>query len=127
MLPRYYVNDYFTLIDNPILKEREYMKTDIREFQNKYIMEIDIPGIKKEDITINYENGYLTIKATKKIAFKPEVYIRRERFYGEIKRSFYIGDKKESDIKASYTSGILTISFPKEDTIQKQVQNITVK
>jgi len=127
MLPRYYFNDYFPLINELNIKEREYMKTDIREYQNKYIMEIDIPGVKKEDIIINYENGYLTIKATKTVTLKPEVYVRRERFYGEIKRSFYIGDKKETDIKASYVSGILTISFPKEDTIKKQIPNITIK
>ena len=52
MLPRYYLNDYFPLIDSPLLKEKEYMKTDIREYQNKYIMEIDLPGLKKEDIII---------------------------------------------------------------------------
>ena len=107
MLPRYYLNDYFTLIDSPILKEREFMKTDIREYQNKYIMEIDLPGLKKEDIIINYENGYLTIKATKNVELKTEVYVRRERFYGEVKRSFYIGEKKETDIKANYEGGIL--------------------
>ena len=95
MLPKYYLNDYFTLIDSPVVKEREYMKTDIREYQNKYIMEIDLPGLKKEDISINYENGYLTIKASKTVDLKPEVYVRRERFYGEIKRSFYIGIKKD--------------------------------
>ncbi len=127
MLPKYYLNDYFTLIDSPILKEREYMKTDIREYQNKYIIEIDLPGLKKEDITINYENGYLTIKAIKNTELKSEVYVRRERFYGEIKRSFYIGEKKESDIKASYESGILTISFPKEETPKKQTPNIVIK
>lgn len=126
MLPKYYLNDYFNLLDMP-LKEREYMKTDIREYQNKYIMEIDIPGIKKENIIINYENGYLTIKATRIVTLKPEVYVRRERFYGEIKRIFYIGGKKESDIKATYANGILTISFPKEDTSKKQIQNIIVK
>ena len=99
MLSKYYLNDYFPLIDSPLLKEREYMKTDIREEVNKYIMEIDLPGLKKEDILINYENGYLTIKAVKKVELKTEVYVRRERFYGEVKRSFYIGEKKESDIK----------------------------
>ncbi len=60
MLPKYYLNDYFTLVDSPLMKEKEFMKTDIREYQNKYIMEIDLPGLKKEDIIINYENGYLT-------------------------------------------------------------------
>lgn len=127
MLPRYYLNDYFTLIDSPFLKEKEFMKTDIREYQNKYIIEIDLPGLKKEDITINYENGYLTIKATKNTELKTEVYIRRERFYGEVKRSFYIGEKKETDIKATYENGILTISFPKEESPKKDVQNITIK
>lgn len=127
MLPRYYLNDYFTLIDSPILKEREYMKTDIREDKKEYIMEIDMPGLNKDDITINYENGYLTIKATKNIESKIDNYVRRERFYGEVKRSFYIGEKKETDIKASYQNGILTISFPKEETLHKESQNITIK
>lgn len=127
MLPRYYLNDYFPLIDSPLLKEKEYMKTDIREYQNKYIMEIDLPGLKKEDIIINYENGYLTIKATKTVNLKVEAYIRRERFYGEVKRSFYIGEKKESDIKANYENGILTITFPKEDILRNEKQNIIIK
>ena len=127
MLPRYYLNDYFNLIDSPLLKEREYMKTDIRENKNHYIMEIDLPGLKKEDIQINYENGYLTIKATKDIEAKTDSYIRKERFYGEVKRSFYIGEKQESDIKAAYESGILTISFPKEEIPKTNTQNITIK
>lgn len=127
MLPKYYLNDFFSLVDSPLLKEREYMKTDIREHQNKYLIEIDLPGLKKEDIAINYENGYLTIKATKNIDAKKENYVRKERFYGEIKRSFYIGEKKPVDIKASYDNGILTISFPKEDTAKKIGQNITIK
>lgn len=127
MLSKYYLNDYFPLIDSPLLKEREYMKTDIREEVNKYIMEIDLPGLKKEDILINYENCYLTIKAVKKVELKTEVYVRRERFYGEVKRSFYIGEKKESDIKANYENGILTISFPKEEIPKKEIPNITIK
>ena len=127
MLPRYYLNDYFTLIDSPFIKEREYMKTDIREYGNKYIMEIDLPGLNKEDITINYENGYLTIKAIKNVELKTEVYVRRERFYGEIKRSFFIGEKKETNIKANYENGILSISFPKEEIPKKEKQNINIK
>ncbi len=127
MLPRYYLNDYFTLIDSPVLKEREFMKTDIREGKKEYIMEIDLPGLTKDDITINYENGYLTIKATKNIEVETDHYVRKERFYGEVRRSFYIGEKKESDIKANYQNGILTISFPKEEMIRKDMQNIIIK
>ena len=98
MLPKksFYLNDYFDIFNTPIPKEREYMKTDIYEFENKYILEIDLPGIKKENIKINYDNGYLTISAEKNtLSSRPDTYIRRERFYGEIKRSFYIGIKKE--------------------------------
>lgn len=56
-----------------------------------------------------------------------EFIVRRERFYGEVKRSFYIGEKKESDIKANYENGILTISFPKEEAPKKEIPNITIK
>lgn len=129
MLPQknYYLNDYFDLFDRNYYKEKEYMKTDIYELDNKYIIETDLPGIKKENIKINYNNGYLIIKATKKILSSTQnTYIRRERFYGEIRRSFYIGIKKENDIKATYKEGILQISFPKEDYQQKETKNITV-
>lgn len=129
MLPKrnYYLNDYFDLFNGGYTKEKEYMKTDIYESNNKYVIEMDLPGIKKEDIKINYENGYLTIKVTKNfLTANPNTYIRRERFYGEIKRSFYIGIKKETDIKANYQNGVLLITFPKEDLPRKTAKNITV-
>ena len=129
MIPKrnYYLNDYFDLFDRNYYHEKEYMKTDIYELNNKYIIETDLPGINKDNIKINYENGYLTIKANKtNILSNPNTYIRRERFYGEIKRTFYIGIKKEHDIKASYYEGILKISFPKEDITTKSSKNITV-
>ena len=129
MLPKrnYYLNDYFDLFDGNHYKEKEYMKTDIFESNNRYIIETDLPGIKKENIKISYENGYLTIKATKNVlTSNPNTYVRRERFYGEIKRSFYIGIKKESDIKATYKEGILQISFPKEDIPKDSSKNIII-
>ena len=129
MLPRrnYYLNDYFDMFSTPYTREKEYMKTDIYELDNKYILEIDLPGIKKENIKINYDNGYLTIGIEKNtLSARPDTYIRRERFYGQIKRSFYIGIKKETELKAKYKEGILTISFPKEDIPKKDVKNITI-
>ena len=103
------------------------MKTDIYEKDNKYYLETDLPGIKKENIKINYDNGYLTIKAIKNtLSNSPDTYIRRERLYGEITRSFYIGIKKESDIKAIYKEGILLISFPKEDQNKNPLKNILI-
>ena len=130
MLPKrnYYLNDYFDLFDTQYAREKEFMRTDIYESDNKYIIEMDLPGIKKNNIKINYENGYLTIKASKNsLNGNPNTYIRRERFYGEIKRSFYIGIKKETDIKAIYKDGILTISFPKEDLPQQNIKNINIQ
>lgn len=124
---KYYLNDYFDLFEHQYTKEKEYMKTDIYEKDNKYIIETDLPGLKKDNIKVNYNNGYLTIKAIKNILpSNPNTYVRRERFYGEINRSFFIGNKKETDIKASYHEGILQISFPKQDLNEKQTKNITV-
>lgn len=123
----YYLNDYFDLFNIPYNREKEYMKTDIYQKDNKYILEIDLPGLKKENIKINYEFGYLTISATKStLSNSPDTYIRRERLYGEIKRSFYIGIKKETDIKALYKEGILTIIFPKEDLPKNPLKNILI-
>ena len=129
MLPKrnYYLNDYFDIYNMAYSKEREYMKTDIYELDNKYILEIDLPGIKKDNIKVYYDNGYLTISAEKNaLPTKPEAYIRRERLYGESKRSFYIGIKKVDDLKARLKDGILTISFPKEDIPKKDIKNITI-
>ncbi len=123
----YYLNDYFDIFANTYSKEREYMKTDIYELNNKYYLEIDLPGIKKENIKVNYDNGYLTITCSKnELSARPDTYIRRERFFGELKRSFYIGIKKESDLQAKFKEGILTIYFPKEDISRKDSKNITI-
>ena len=129
MLPKrnYYLNDYFDMFNVPYSKEKEYMKTDIYEMDNKYILELDLPGIKKDNIKVNYENGYLTITAEKNsLPTRPDTYIRRERFYGQIKRSFYIGIKMENEIKAKYIDGVLSISFPKDDVYKKEQKNINI-
>lgn len=129
MLPKrnYYLNDYFDMFNVPYSKEKEYMKTDIYEMDNKYILELDLPGIKKDNIKVNYENGYLTITAEKNsLPTRPDTYIRRERFYGQIKRSFYIGIKKENEVKAKYIEGVLSISFPREDAYKKEQKSINI-
>lgn len=129
MLPKrnYFLNDYFDMFNVPYSKEKEYMKTDIYEMDNRYILELDLPGIKKDNIKVNYENGYLTITAEKNsLPTRPDTYIRRERFYGQIKRSFYIGIKKENEVKAKYIEGVLSISFPREDAYKKEQKSINI-
>ena len=98
-------------------KENRIMRTDLKEKDGKYYLEIDIPGFDKEDIKIELQDGYLTISAEKddEKEEKHVKYLKRERFSGMCSRSYYVGDNvKEEDIKANFKNGILTVEFPKE-------------
>ena len=97
------------------------MKTDIKELEHGYQLEVDLPGFKKEDVKIQLKNGYLNIQATREEK-KDEKddkgkYVRRERYTGTCNRSFYVGSSiKHEDIHAKYENGILHVTFPKEET-----------
>ena len=116
LIPRkFYLDDIF---DDFMVPERSTLgKCDIYEKDNKYHIEMDVPGFKKEDLKINLENNYLTIKAEKKNEVKDDSkkYIRRERSYSKFERSIYLGDADEKNIDAEYKDGILTIIVPKQD------------
>ena len=100
---------------------KDMMKTDIRDVDGNYELEIDLPGFKKEDVKIQLKNGYLNIQATREEK-KDEnddkgKYVRRERYTGTCNRSFYVGSSiKHEDIHAKYENGILYVTFPKEET-----------
>lgn len=101
------------------------MSTDIHKKDGDYILDIELPGYKKEDIKIALEKGTLSISAHKSETQEEKDakgnLIRQERYTGETSRSFYVGDGiKDSDVKASYKDGILTISVPSEE--KKQVE-----
>ena len=104
---------------------KNMMKTDVRETDDSYEVDMDLPGFKKDEIKLELENGYLTISAAKGLD-KDETdketgkYIRRERYAGNLSRSFYIGDVKQEDVKAAFKNGILSISVPKEDKKAKE-------
>ena len=95
------------------------MKTDIKENDDGYELIVDLPGFKKDEISIDLKNGYLTIGATKGLdkdeQDKNGRYIRRERYAGTCSRSFYVGDVQPSEIGAKYEDGILKLSVPKAD------------
>lgn len=97
---------------------KNLMKTDVQEKDDCYLLEVDLPGFKKDEISVDVENGYLTISAAKGLdkekKDKKGRYIRQERYAGSLSRCFYIGDKKPEDVKAKYEDGILTVSFHKE-------------
>ena len=99
---------------------KNMMKTDIREHDAGYELDIDLPGFKKDEINVDLENGYLTISAAKGLD-KDEKneegkYIRRERYAGAMQRSFYVGDAiTHEDIRARFEDGILRLSIPKKD------------
>ena len=98
---------------------KNIMKTDIKEHDGGYELDIDLPGFKKDEITIDLDNGYLTISAAKGLdkdeQDKKGKYIRRERYAGAVQRSFYVGDAvTEEDVKAKFEDGILRLSIPKK-------------
>lgn len=98
-------------------KENKIMKTDLKEKDGKYMLEIDVPGYDKEDIKIELQDGYLTVSAEKneEKEDKHAKYLKRERFTGMCSRSYYVGENvSEEDIKANFKNGILKIEFPKE-------------
>ena len=99
---------------------KNMMKTDVREHEKRYEVDIDLPGFKKDEIQVQLENGYLTVSAAKGLdkdqQDKKGRYIRQERYAGAMQRSFYVGDAvTQEDIKAKYENGILSLSIPKKD------------
>ena len=113
-------------------KEKNLMKTDIREKKGKYIIDMDLPGFEKENIKISLENGYLNIsaKVNKNEKDSDEKFVRRERYFGECSRSFYVGeDVKEDEINASFKNGTLMIEIPKKELEDqtKKVKQIEIK
>ena len=96
------------------------MKTDVKETDSGYEVDIDLPGFKKDEIQMQLENGYLTVSASKGLN-KDEKnedgrYVRRERYAGNVSRSFYVGENvTEKDIHPKYENGILSFKMPKDD------------
>lgn len=96
------------------------MKTDVKEVEGGYEMDVDLPGCKKEDVRMELDNGYLTIQAVRSHSQdqtdKNGRYVRRESFSGTCARSFYVGDQvKKEDIHAKFEDGVLKITLPRAE------------
>ena len=100
---------------------KDVMKTDVQERDGNYEVDIDLPGVKKDEVNIRLENGYLTVTASKGLdkdekGDEKSGYIRRERWSGSCSRSFYVGEGvKSEDVKARMEDGILHLTLPKEE------------
>ena len=98
---------------------RNLMKTDVRETDGSYELDVDLHGFKKDELTVDLKDGYLTISAAKGLdrdeQDKKGKYLRQERYAGAMSRSFYVGDVEPGQVSARYEDGILKISLPKQE------------
>jgi HSP20 family molecular chaperone IbpA len=95
------------------------MKTDVKETDEGYELDVELPGFKKEEIHLDLQNGYLTISTEKNLENKEEKQgklLRQERYAGTMQRSFYVGESiTEDDIKAKFENGVLSLMIPKKE------------
>ena len=102
-------------------RAKNVMNTDVKETEDGYELEMDLPGFKKEEVSVELNDGYITIRAAKGLdedekEKKTGKYIRRERYSGTCERSFYVGEAiTQQDIKASFKHGILKLDIPKKE------------
>ena len=134
LMPTMRTNVFDDLFNNPFFTKSEssMMKTDIKEHDNCYDLMIGLPGVKKEDIKAELNDGYLTVSAESNTS-KDEKddngkYICRERYSGSYSRSFYVGDTvTEQDISAKFENGTLKLTVPKKESLpEKQNKYIAI-
>ena len=111
--------------------KREYMRSDVKELDNEYEFKIDMPGYKKENIKISLNEGYLTVEADNagevKKEDKKETFLHKERFYGHVCRTFYVGeDINEEGITAKFVDGVLELVVPKKEHVEPEKKYITI-
>ncbi|MGN0709139.1 MAG: Hsp20/alpha crystallin family protein [Anaerovoracaceae bacterium] len=119
--PSIFRNSFFDDDDFMMSADSEggLMKCDVRELDDAFVVEMDLPGLKKEDVKMQLKDGVLSIEATTNRSTEDKDsegrYIRKERFQGTCKRSFYVGkDLQTEDIKAKFDNGVLEVTVPKK-------------
>lgn len=106
---------------SPFFSNESIMRTDIKETESNYLLDIELPSFDKKDIKVEITDGYLNVEATKKEEKdeknKDGKIIRQERHYGTLKRSYYVGNVDINDVKGKFEQGILKIEVPKEQKV----------
>lgn len=132
MLPsrKYYLDSIFDNFMDEGTDNFNVMKCDVYEKDGAYHIEADIPGFKKDEISVDCEDGYVTISAEKNTENEEKdenkKYIKRERFYGKTVRKFYVGDVDSDKIQAEYKDGMLELVVPKEEKLPNK-KSIEIK
>lgn len=132
MLPsrKYYLDSIFDNFMDEGTDNFDVMKCDVYEKDGAYHIEADIPGFKKDEISVDCEDGYVTITAEKNTENEEKDenkrYIKRERFYGKTVRKFYVGDVDSEKINAEYKDGMLELVMPKEEKLPNK-KSIEIK
>lgn len=118
--------DFDDLFDILPIRRDNRMKCDIYEKDNKYYIEMEVPGFNKEDIDISLKEGYLTVRAEKKMSNEEKdedkKYLRKERNYIRTERSFNLGNIDEENIDASFENGVLKIEIPKAEENKRTIE-----
>lgn len=122
MMDNFFNNSFF---ENPVPQR---VSADIKQTDNEYIIEAELPGYKKEDIKLELKNNYLTIEAGSDEEKEEEKdgYIRRERRTGQVCRSFYVEGINQEEIDAKYESGVLSIKLPKKQKEEEVLNTIEI-
>ncbi len=119
----------------PAYKESKYrnmpMRTDIKEEENDYKLDVDLPGLSKENISVSFKDGYLKIEAhssneNKEEKETKEKYIRKERYFVSSSRSYYLGEVDEKNITAKYENGVLSLFVPKAKPVVEAETKIAI-
>lgn len=123
-MPRLF-DDFFEEFTRPVASKRpvfstsQLMKTDVKENENGFTLDIELPGYSKDDLKLELKEGYLIISAVKNEDIKdeePDKYVHRERYFGTVSRSFFVGEALEvEDITAKFENGVLTVNVPKKE------------
>lgn len=115
--PKLFQSDLDSDFFDRFFKESNYPQVDVKEVDNQYEVVVDVPGFAKDDISVDFKDGYLTISGKKEHSSETTEeeghFIRKERSFGSFKRSFYIGDVDDQAIKGNFKDGVLHLDVPK--------------
>lgn len=126
MMANFFNEDFLA----PFSGAGQQLRVDLKETDDAYLVEADLPGIAKEDISLQYADHYLTISAKRQEYEQQEAegqYLRRERRYGEFRRSFYMSNVQEDNISAEFKNGVLKVSLPKQDKGIRKINTIPIQ